>query len=401
MLNKLKTRICFIWLALLSLAQPSLAAAPGWQVNMPRGVTPISHDMYQLHMFAMGVCAVIGLIVFGVMFYSLIHHRKSKGYEAANFHDNKRLEIVWTLIPFLILIGLAIPATQILMRMDDTDHADLTIKVVGYQWKWQYTYLDHNISFFSSLSTPFSQIQNKSQKNEWYLLEVDHPLVVPVHKKIRFLVTANDVIHSWWVPALGIKRDAIPGFMHEAWARIQKPGTYRGQCTELCGVYHGFMPIVVEAVSEKDFAEWLTTHQLKSAQPASISAEILPESAHLTRAELMRLGKEKYEAICSACHQPDGRGIPPLYPALKASSVAVGHPIRRHIDLILTGVAGSAMQPYAEQLSDAEIAAIVTYERNAWENNTDEEVQPEDVANARTPRQQPVKIKSASAGGMR
>jgi cytochrome c oxidase subunit 2 len=366
------------------------AHTSAWQVNMPQGVTPISHDMYHLHMIAMGVCAVIGLVVFGVMFYSLLHHRKSKGYTAATFHDNKRLEIVWTLIPFLILIGLAIPATQILMRMDDTEHADLTIKIVGYQWKWQYSYLDHDISYFSSLSTPFSQIQNKEAKNEWYLLEVDHPLVVPVNKKIRFLVTANDVIHSWWVPELGIKRDAIPGFMHEAWARIEKPGTYRGQCTELCGVYHGFMPIVVNAVSEAEFAQWVST-QVKQPKMAE---------KHLSRAELMHLGKQTYEAVCAACHQPDGKGIPPLYPALKASSVAVGHPIRRHIDLILNGVAGSAMQPYAQQLSDEEIAAVVTYERNAWDNNTDEEIQPDEVAAARLSHQQPVTIKSAQAGGM-
>ena len=384
MLNKL------IASSLLGLTARASATAPGWQVNMPKGVTPISHDMYQLHMIAMGVCAVIGFVVFGVMLYSLIHHRKAKGYTAATFHDNKRLEIVWTIIPFLILIGLAIPATQILMRMDDSDNADLTIKVVGYQWKWQYTYLEHKISFFSSLATPFSQIQNLEAKNEWYLLEVDHPLVVPVHKKIRFLVTANDVIHSWWVPSLGIKRDAIPGFMHEAWARIEKPGIYRGQCTELCGVYHGFMPIVVEAVSEEEFAQWLITQQ--RAKPE--------QARHLSRDELMRLGKKTYEMTCAACHQPDGLGIPPLYPALRASSVAVGHPINRHIELILNGVAGSAMQPYREQLSDEEIAALVTYERNAWENNTDEEVQPAEVAQARLSHQQPVTIKSAQAGGM-
>jgi len=377
------------------------AAAPAWQVNMSQGVTPISHDMYQLHMIAMGVCAVIGLVVFGVMFYSLIHHRKSKGYRAATFHDNKRLEIIWTLIPFLILIGLAVPATQILMRMDDTQNADLTIKIVGYQWKWQYFYLDHDVNFFSSLATPYSQIQNREAKNQWYLLEVDHPLVVPIHKKIRFLVTANDVIHSWWVPALGIKRDAIPGFMHEAWARIDKPGTYRGQCTELCGVYHGFMPIVVEAVSEEEFNHWLVTQKLATKPKNLTPSVVLNSSSHLSRETLMALGKEKYEAICAACHQADGSGIPPLYPALKASSVAVGHPIRRHIDLILNGVTGSAMQPYRDQLTDEEIAAIVTYERNAWENNTNEEIQADEVSKARMNHQQPVKIKSAKAGGMR
>ena len=227
------------------------AAVDGWRMNMHQGVTPISKDIYDLHMLAMLICAIIGVIVFGIMIYSIIRHRKSKGYQAASFHDNDRLEIIWTIIPFLILIGLAIPATQVLIRQDNSANSDVTIKIVGYQWKWEYEYLDQNISFFSSLSTPYSQIQNKQPKGPWYLLEVDHPLVVPIHKKIRFLVTSNDVIHSWWVPALGVKRDAIPGFIHEAWAQIDKPGTYRGQCAELCGINHGFMPIVVEAVSEE------------------------------------------------------------------------------------------------------------------------------------------------------
>ncbi|OYV56026.1 MAG: cytochrome c oxidase subunit II [Legionella sp. 21-45-4] len=384
MLNKLYNS-----LSLLLLSSVVHAANP-WQWNMPQGVTPISHDMYQLHMIAMWVCAGIGLVVFGVMFYSLLYHRKSKGHKPATFHHNQYVEIIWTIIPFVILVGLAVPATQILMRMDDTDNAELTIKVVGYQWKWEYSYLEHNVNFFSSLATPYKQINNQDAKNEWYLLEVDHPVVVPIHKKIRFLVTSNDVIHSWWVTKLGIKRDAIPGFMHEAWARIEKPGTYRGQCTELCGVYHGFMPIVVHAVPEDEFNRWIASQQ---KQPT-------PETRHLSRQALMTLGKEKYEAVCAACHQPNGRGIPPLYPALKGSSVAVGHPIVRHIDLILNGVEGSAMQPYRDQLNDEEIAAIVTYERNAWENNTDEEVQPDEVAAARQQNQQPVRIKTAQKGGI-
>ena len=313
----------------------------------------------------------------------------------AEFHEDTRLEIIWSIIPFLILVGLAVPATKILMRLDDTNKADLTIKVVGYQWKWKYEYMDQGISYFSSLSTPYAQIKNQAEKNEWYLLEVDHPVVVPVHKKIRFLVTSNDVVHSWWVPELGIKRDAIPGFMHEAWARIDTPGIYRGQCAELCGVNHGFMPIVVKAVSEEEFAVW-TAEQKKS------KAENAAPSSVMTRQELMTLGKEKYEAVCSACHQPDGKGIPPLYPALKGSSIAVGHPQSRHIDLIIKGVPGTAMQGYAEQLTDEEIAAIITYERNAWKNDTDELIQPSDVAAARVQDKQiPKRVKKAQVGGLR
>jgi len=381
------------FLLAFTLSQPIYAAVDAWQMNMPKGVTPLSKEMYNLHMLAIYVCAAIGLVVFGVMFYALFNHRKSKGHQAAVFHENIRLEIIWTIIPFFILIGLASPATRVLMRMDDNSNADITIKVVGYQWKWQYTYLDKNISYFSSLSTPFNQIENKNPKNDWYLLEVDNPLVVPIHKKIRLLVTSNDVIHSWWVPELGVKRDAIPGFMHEAWTRIEKPGIYRGQCAELCGVNHGFMPIVVHALPEQEYEAWAKTQQAPKTKPG--------EQA-LSRSELMKLGKEQYEKVCAACHRPDGKGIPPLYPALKGSSVAVGHPISRHIDLILQGITGSAMQPYRDQLTDTEIAAIVTYVRNAWDNNTDDVVQPEDIANVRNShQQQPIQVHKTRPGVLR
>jgi len=361
---------------LLGVCVPIVTFANPWQMNMYRGVTPLSKDMYKLHMTAMGVCAGIGIIVFGVMLYALIMHRKSIGHEAAKFHTNTRLELIWSLIPFLILIGLAFPATKTLIRMDDSAESEVTIKVVGYQWKWEYQYLDQGIRYFSQLSTPFTQIENKEPKGRWYLLEVDKPLVVPIHKKIRFLVTSNDVVHSWWIPKLGIKRDAIPGFMHESWARIDKPGNYRGQCAELCGINHGFMPIVVKAVSEAEFDAWV------QQQPKVMENGKLPliePQVTMTRAELMNLGKARYDAVCSACHKVDGTGLVPLYPALKHSAITVGHPVSRHIKLILTGVPGSAMQPYAEALTDAEIAAIVTYERNAFGNNTNDEIQPADV----------------------
>lgn len=394
----MKTGISLLMSFLLVL--PAMAANT-WQMNMPRGVSPLSHDMYDLHMIAILICACIGVVVFSVMIYSLIFHRKSRGYQADVFHEHHVLEIVWSIIPFLILVGLAIPATKVLMKMNDTDNADVTIKVVGYQWKWQYQYLDQGISFFSVLSTPYAQIQNQSPKGDWYLLEVDHPLVVPVHKKIRFLVTANDVVHSWWVPELGVKRDAIPGFMHEAWTRIDKPGVYRGQCAELCGIYHGFMPIVVKAVSEKEFADWVSQQPKVNASGSNIETLSPAHQPNLSRAELMRVGKEKYDQICAPCHQVNGRGLPPMFPALKGSSVAVGKPISRHISMILNGVSGTAMQPYAEQLTDTEIAAIVTYERNAWENNTDDEIQPNDVAKIRRgPVQAPTMVQKAQAGGL-
>lgn len=383
-----------------AMAMPVQAAADQWQMNMYKGVTPLSRDMYNLHMIAILVCGVIGVLVFGVMIYSLIRHRKSRGYVPATFHDNVKVEIIWTIIPFLILVALAVPATKVLTRLENSDNSDVTIKVVGYQWKWQYQYLDQGISFFSILSTPYKQIHNQQPKGEWYLLEVDKPLVVPIHKKIRFLVTANDVVHSWWVPELGVKRDAIPGFMHEAWAKIDKPGIYRGQCAELCGINHGFMPIVVQAVPENEFNQWVATQTKVLDHHATEHPEVVAQKT-MTRAELMQLGEEKYNQVCAACHQSNGKGIPPMYPALKGSSVAVGKPISRHIKMILDGVQGSAMQAYKEQLTDEEIAAITTYERNAWENNTDDIIQPGDVATVRqSETQQPTMVNKAKAGGL-
>ncbi|MFA6301596.1 MAG: cytochrome c oxidase subunit II [Legionella sp.] len=399
MFNRLK--ICRLIMALCALLplQSVFAAADKWQLNMFRGVTPISKDIYYLHMVAIVVCVIIGVVVFGVMIYSLIHHRKSKGYKPAQFHDNFHLEVLWSIIPFLILVGLAVPATKVLIRMNDTAASEVTIKIVGYQWRWQYQYLNEGISFFSTLSTPYDQIHGKAKKNEWYLLEVDKPLVVPIHKKIRFLVTSNDVIHSWWVPELGIKRDAIPGFMYEAWAKIEKPGTYRGQCAELCGINHGFMPIVVEAVSEEDYAKWVAKQtKVEDSYATPILSTAEPKT--MTRAELMHLGKHKYQQLCSACHRIDGRGLPPMYPALRGSSVAMGAPISRHIEMILDGIPGSAMQPYKDQLTDSEIAAITTYERNAWDNNTNDLVQPADVATLRHGMEQkPTMVSKAKAGG--
>ena len=396
MQNKIKVNRWVIAILGLLLVSHGFAAVDGWQLNMYKGVTPISHDIYQLHMIAMLICAVIGVIVFGVMIYSLVYHRKSVGHKAASFHDNKRLELLWTAIPFFILVALAIPATKVLIDMEDTADAEVTIKVIGSQWKWQYQYLDQGISYYSSLSTPYNQITNQQKKGKWYLLEVDKPVVVPVNKKIRFLVTSNDVVHSWWVPELGIKRDAIPGFMHEAWAKIEKPGVYRGQCAELCGINHGFMPIVVRAVNQETFQKWVADQQRASNTIDNSKLD------HMSRDDLMTLGRNKYEQVCAACHHVKGTGLPPMYPALKGSSISVGRPISRHIDLILNGVPGSAMQAYKDQLSDKEIAAIVTYERNAWENNTNDVIQPADVAQEREIHKAPVKlVQKVKTGGLR
>lgn len=350
--------------------------------NMRIGVTPISHEIYTLHMLIFYVCVVIGIIVFGVLIYSLIEHRKSKGAKPADFHSSISIEVLWAVIPFIILVLMAIPATQVLIKMDNTAHSQINIKVTGYQWKWQYEYLDYGVKFFSNLSTPVAQLEGKAAKDQWYLLEVDHPLVVPIHQKIRFLVTSNDVIHSWWVPAFGIKRDAIPGFIYEAWANIDKPGIYRGQCAELCGVNHGFMPIVVEAKTDEDFKKWLADNA-PGQQPA---APVQP----LTKESLISAGQQLYATSCSVCHKPDGAGMPPAFPALRGSKIAVG-PVSGHIDIVLHGKPGTAMQAFGPQLTDEQIAAIITYERNSWGNddkskfgnNAGGVVQPADIAKAR------------------
>lgn len=230
-------------------------------INMTPGVTPMSRSIYDLHMTVFWICVAIGVVVFGVMIYSIIRHRKSAGYQAAKFHEHTWLEITWAIIPFIILVIMAVPATKTLIQMNDDSDSTVTIKITGYQWKWNYEYLDQGIKFFSNLSTSQDELNNLVPKNKWYLLEVDHPLVVPIDEKIRFLVTSNDVVHSWWVPALGVKRDALPGFINEAWTKIEKPGIYRGQCAELCGTNHGFMPIVVVAVTQPEFAAWVKQQQ--------------------------------------------------------------------------------------------------------------------------------------------
>ncbi len=351
---------------------PVSAFADSFTINMTRGVTPMSHDIYDLHMTIFWICVAIGVVVFGAMIYAMVRHRKSIGHKPAKFHGSTGVELTWTLIPFLILVAMAVPATLVLIRMEDDAKADVNIKVTGYQWKWQYEYLDYGISYFSNLSTPRAQIEGKEKKGQWYLLEVDKPLVVPIHKKIRFLVTSNDVIHSWWVPALGVKRDAIPGFIHESWARIEKPGVYRGQCAELCGMDHAYMPIVVVAKTESDFNRWVA-EQTNPKTPTKTAA-----LKTMTKEALMKEGETVYNSKCAVCHKSDGTGTPPAFPALKGSKIATGS-VNDHIAIVLNGKSGTSMQAFKDQMSVEEIAAVVTYERNSWGNDGGV-VQPADVA---------------------
>lgn len=354
---------------LFTLLVASNAAHADTTLNLTQGVSAMSRDVYQLHMTVFWICVAIGLLVFGVMFYSILNHRKSKGAKPADFHSHPILEITWTIIPVLILVVMAIPATRVLLSMNNYDQEDLTIKITGYQWKWHYEYLEDGIKFFSNLSTPYDQMHNQAPKSPNYLREVDHPLVVPVHKKIRFLITSNDVNHAWWVPDLAVKRDAIGGIINEAWSVIDKPGVYRGQCAELCGINHAFMPIVIVAMSEQGYKDWVAQQK---GQAGSGEADT---NRAWTLKELMDKGESTYNGVCAACHQPGGVGLPPTFPALKGSKVALG-PVKDHIDTVFNGKSGTAMQAFKNQLSDVELAAVVTYERNAFGNNTGTMVQP-------------------------
>lgn len=346
-----------------------------WGVNMTQGVTEVSRTTYDLHMLIFWICVAIGVVVFGVMFYSMWRHRKSKGYKAAQFHESLGVELAWTIVPTLILIGMAIPATKTLYDIYDTKEADLDIMITGYQWKWKYDYLGSDVSFFSNLSTPQSQIQNQQPKSANYLLEVDEPLVVPVNKKIRFLITANDVIHAWWVPDLAVKKDAIPGFVNESWTRIDEPGIYRGQCAELCGKDHGFMPIVVKAVPEDEYHSWLSDRAAAAARIKELTNKTF------TFDELYARGEKIYNSACVACHQANGQGIPGTFPAIAGSKIATG-PMDGHMSMVVNGSPSNpAMQAFGAQLSEVDLAAVITYQRSAFGNNMGDTVQPIDILN--------------------
>ena len=359
--------------AALAFSQPVLA---DYAYNLQIPASQVAQDVFQLHNLIMLVCLGIFVVVFGAMFYSLLKHRKSVGHKAAHFHENTTVEVIWTVIPFVILVGMSYPAAKVVIDMKDTSNPDLTIKITGYQWKWGYDYLNDDISFYSTLATPREQIQGTAEKGEHYLLEVDEPMVVPVGKRVRLLVTANDVLHAWWVPALSAKQDAIPGFIRDSWFKADKIGTYRGQCVELCGKDHGFMPIVVEVVSEEDYAAWVA----KKKGAAQAAAADGAKSFEI--AELVERGEKVYQANCAACHQADGKGLPGVFPAISGSTVATG-PIADHIAIVMNGKPGTAMAAFAGQLSDADIAAVVTYQRNALGNKTGDLAQPAEIAAAR------------------
>lgn len=374
MLSKAK-----LWLSLVlgPLLMWSASAQAAWEVNMPRGVTQLSRETYDLHMLVFWWMVAIGVIVFSIMIWSIIYHRKSRDFKPATFHESTKVEIAWTLVPFLILIMMAIPATRVLTEAYDTSDSELDIQIVGYQWRWEYRYMredlnDEEVSFFSVMSTSREEINNQIEKNENYLLEVDRPLVIPTDTKVRFLMTAADVLHAWWVPEFAIKKDTVPGFINEAWVIVEEPGVYRGQCAELCGVDHGFMPIVVHAVPREEYDEWYAGQQDRAREIRELT------QAALSMDEAMAQGQDVYTRSCVACHQANGQGMPPVFPAVADSPKVIGD-LEITMDTIVHGVPGTAMAAYERQLNPIELASVITYVRNAFGNNTGDLVQPAEV----------------------
>lgn len=385
-------------LASLATLIMSGSAFAEYAVNFQDPVTPIARDIYDLHMLIFWICTFIFIAVFSVMFYSIFKHRKSKGAVASKFNHSTTVEIIWTIIPFFILVGMAIPATKVLIDMEDTTKSDHTIKITGYQWKWGYEYLGTDISFYSTLTTPRNQIEqfdeeNAEEQGENYLLEVDNHVIVPSGRKIRALITANDVIHAWWIPAFGSKKDAIPGYINEIWFRVDegKEGIYRGQCAELCGKDHAFMPIVVEVVTGEQYDNWIASggtsfdaspvaeESEEAASPVVEEAEAAPVAGKTwTKEELLGQGESVYQASCVSCHGANGEGIQGVFPAITGSKVATGD-VAAHIDIIMNGKPGTAMMPFVSQLSDEDIASVVTYQRNALGNNVGDVVLPADI----------------------
>jgi cytochrome c oxidase subunit 2 len=360
-------------LALLGVGFSGMALGLDW--NLQPAATQIAADIHSLHEYVMVLVTVIFVGVFGVMFWSVYAHRKDKGYKAAKFHENTTAEVAWTVIPALILIVIAWPATRVVIAQKDTANPDLTVKVTGYQWKWGYDYLKgegEGISFTSVLTTPRDQIEGRAPKGENYLLEVDNEMVVPMGKKVRVLTTAADVIHAWWIPAFGAKQDAIPGFIRDMHFTAQKAGVFRGQCTELCGKDHGFMPIVVRVVTQDEYSKWVGERR------KAIAAAADDPNKKYALDELRQRGEKVYAANCVACHQASGKGTPPAFPPLDGSKIATG-PVKDQITLVLEGKAGTAMVPFGKQLNDVEMAAVITFTRNNWGNKTGDVVQPADV----------------------
>ena len=349
------------------------------QLDLHPAATQIAADVHWLHVMMMWIIAVIFVAVFGTMFYSILKHRKSVGHKAANFHESVAVEVAWTVVPFLIVIAMGAMATKTVVAQKDTSNADITVKVTGYQWKWGYDYLKgegEGIGFLSTLDLAHREASDsgKPAPMDDYLLKVDNPLVVPVDRKIRVITTANDVIHSWMVPAFGVKQDAIPGFVRDTWFRAEKTGDFYGQCAELCGKEHAYMPIHVKVLSQADYSKWVADQKKAMAAKADDPNKVW------TLDELVARGEKVYNANCAACHRPDGKGAGPIKP-LDGSAIVLSDPARQ-IEILLNGAANGAM-PAWKQLSDTEIAAVVTYTKNSWSNKTGKLVQPAEIVAAR------------------
>jgi cytochrome c oxidase subunit 2 len=351
-------------------------------INMTQGVTAISKEVFGLHMLIFWICVAIGIVVFGVMFYSMFAFTKKKNPNPSTFHENTKVELAWTIVPFLILVLMAVPASNTLTKIYDDTEGDINIQVIGYQWKWEYRYLEDNIGFFSNLTTDLDEIYGRTPKGEHYLEEVDEPVVIPVGKKIRFLITANDVIHSWWMPDFAIKQDAIPGFINTAWTIVDKPGTYRGKCTELCGRSHGFMPVVVKVVPQEEYDLWIASKKEAALKMAELTEK------NWTAEELVQRGEGIYQKNCVACHQPNGAGITGIFPALAGSDIVLNNK-SRHLEILMEGVQGAAMASYAKQLSEVDMAAVITYTRRSWgnaEKGDGEIIVPKDIVEYKKPK---------------
>ncbi len=359
-------------LGLITLFTISMFSSADWlDVNMPVGVTDISKDVFGLHMLMFWIMVAIGVVVFGVLFYAMWKYRRSNNKVPAKFEENHKLEMAWTIVPTIILVLMALPASSLLKQMYDheAEEGGIDIQVIGWQWKWQYKYLDEKVgekplSFFSNLTTPADQYEtNQAEKGVNYLLEVDEEVVVPINTPIRFLITSNDVIHSWYMSDFAVKQDAIPGFINVAKATINVPGIYRGNCTELCGERHAYMPIVVRAVTQEEYIDWIQEKRDDAQQLAFLTEK------EWTVDELLAQGEEIYNTRCAACHQTNGAGIPGFYPALAGSGVVMNDKSKQ-IEILMEGIRGSQMQSFAEQLNEVEMASVITFTRLSWENDS-------------------------------
>ena len=357
-IRKLVTKLALVTYSAIPLA---VYSAENSDYNMPVGVTEVSQSIFGLHMLIFWICVVIGVIVFSIMFWSMWKYRKSKGAVAADFDDHFWLEIGWTVAATAVLVWMAVPSAQVMVQAYDDAEGEINILVTGHQWKWHYEYMEDEVSFFSNLSTSQEQIDNKVPKGEFYLSEVDEPLVIPINTRVRFLITGNDVIHSWWVPDFAVKQDAIPGFINTAWTNVPEPGIYRGACTELCGIKHAFMPVVVRAVEREAYDAFI------AEKVALAEAEKMLTSKEWTKDELMERGEKFYVTNCVACHQANGKGIPPVFPALEGSEVALNDS-EKHIEILMEGIQGSAMAAFGDSYSEVDIASVITYTRQAWSN---------------------------------